>query len=80
MKKICKNCEHFKPSEEKLEKGFGKCNCPKFKYESSYGWQGREIEKDNLLYMDYEWYRAYIDVGEEFGCIHFKEGENNDKE
>ena len=80
MKKICKNCEHFKPSEEKLEKGFGECSCPKFKYESSYGWQGREIEKDNLLYMDYEWYRAYIEVGEEFGCIHFKEGEKNDKE
>ena len=80
MERVCKNCQHFKPFEEEKEKGFGECSCPKFKYESAYDWKERKITKDSLLYMDYEWYRAYIDVGEEFGCIHFKEGEKNDKE
>lgn len=30
---------------------------------------------DKLFYMDYEWYEAYIEVGENFGCIHFKQRE-----
>jgi len=30
------------------------------------------LGKDNLLYMDYEGYNAGIEVGEEFGCIHFE--------
>lgn len=73
MQKLCKNCKYYTPHTEELSQGFGSCDCPKFKYESAYNWKENGLEKDNLLYMDYEWYSAGIDVGEDFGCIHFKE-------
>lgn len=72
MQKQCKKCKHYSPYKEDLSKGFGACNCPKFKYEIAYNWKENGLEKDNLLYMDYEGYNAGIEVGEEFGCIHFK--------
>lgn len=72
MQQWCKNCRYYSPFEEEKEKGFGNCNCSKFKYEGAYNWKEKGLEKDNLLYMDYEWYNASIEVGEEFGCIHFR--------
>jgi len=30
-------------------------------------------EKDFLFYYDYEGYSASLEIGENFGCIHFKE-------
>ena len=71
MQKLCKNCKHYSPFEREEEKGFGECDCPKFEYEIAFDWKEKGLKKDNLLYMDYDWYNAGIEVGEEFGCIHF---------
>lgn len=72
MQKQCKNCKYYSPLKNEEEIGFGSCECPKFKYDIAYNWKEKGLEKDYLLYMDYEWYNADIEVGEEFGCIHFK--------
>lgn len=81
MHKICKNCKFFSKSDD--YKFYGECNNPKMEYESAYCYEKlkerkqEEIEKDKLFYMDYEWYDAGIEVGEEFGCIHYKAKEEN---
>lgn len=77
MKKICKNCKCYE--EKEYEKGFGKCSCEKFlnankDYHKIYDENDNFIrEKDTLEYWDYESYSCGFDVGEDFGCIHFKE-------
>jgi hypothetical protein len=40
------------------------CNCPKFNYET--------MDRDGLMYWDYEGYAAGINVGPDFGCVHFE--------
>ena len=73
----CKNCIYFKKNEtkkifpERIKK-YGKCECEKFVYGNSFD---KTEETDLLYYMDYEWYKAFVEVGENFGCIHFKEKE-----
>lgn len=73
-KKVCKNCNFF----EKLDdcKFYGICKNKKFEYEAAYCYEKNtkkeKIEKDKLFYMDYEGYNAGVEVGEEFGCIHFE--------
>lgn len=76
MQKLCKNCKFF--SRIDYCKFYGECNNVKMEYESAYCYEKLkernkgEIEKDKLFYMDYEGYNAGIEVGEEFGCIHFE--------
>ena len=71
----CKDCKYFTRYND--EPKYGVCDSGKIKY-------GLNIERnqetnDMLLYEDYEGYMAYHDVGEDFGCIHFKErGEPNE--
>ena len=68
----CKNCKYFKRNSGDYNSDkYGACNCDKFIY------GGSEDEKepklnDKLYYMDYEWYRAFVEVGENFGCIHWR--------
>jgi hypothetical protein len=72
MKKICKNCEYFKYSDDKIyQKHQGECSNPNFIYTGD----GGEVAINGLGYWDCESYYAGFDVGEEFGCIHFKEKE-----
>ena len=73
MKK-CKNCKYWNTENayaildsDPLIQNYGDCDNPKMNYENHDG------EKDNLVYADYEGHMAGISVGEDFGCIHFKE-------
>jgi hypothetical protein len=70
----CKNCKYFKRHTGKNDnKKYGKCNCEKFNYGDAL--DDKDNLNDNLFYMDYEWYNADIEVGENFGCVHFKREE-----
>lgn len=71
MKKICKNCKNFQQYEDDEKLHYGNCTCKKMIYDCAYCYKPKE--RDLLFYMDYEGYSASIEVGEEFGCIHFKE-------
>ena len=89
LKKICKNCKHWKPTslfshhgeEYKITAGnfqVGECRCPKFFYFNT-----TESFKypDGLGYGDLEQYYAYFYTGENFGCIHWTPKEiENEKE
>ena len=61
-KKVCKYCDHF-DADSNLS-GFGTCvlmgdiNKDELKPDRAYGW-------------DYEGYIAGVNVGEQFGCIHW---------
>jgi hypothetical protein len=72
----CQNCKHWTRSVVN-NNGFwwdaktepitnGKCDSPKFVYDS----QGTPI--DGLAYWDSEDYSAGFDTGEWFGCVHFE--------
>ena len=87
---ICKNCEYFYDRGKGYttnNKSYGRCSCPKFRYEIPMIFvkeSGQHsLEKDNLVYADYEGYDAGFDVGIEFGCKHFKPkkgGEQNERQ
>lgn len=78
-KKICKNCKYYEKGE--FAEFYGECSNPRFEYETASCYerykkeQKKPILKDKLFYMDYEGYDASIEVGEEFGCIHFENKE-----
>lgn len=76
QKHICKNCKYYFKFVDKPYKPqkYGDCNCEKFEYEE-YG--NYKNIKDKLVYSDYEGYSAYFYVGEEFGCIHWKQKDEN---
>ena len=69
MKKICKNCTFFKYN--KYLKNEHDCSNPHFKYTGDLS----EPNSDDLGYSDYEGYSAGFSVGEDFGCIHWKQKE-----
>lgn len=70
----CKNCKYFQRYTDKNNNNkYGECNCEKFIYGGAF--DDKNNLNDKLFYMDYEWYEAYIEVGENFGCIHFKQRE-----
>ncbi len=70
----CKNCKYFQRyTNENFNNKYGKCNCDKFIYGDAS--DDKNNSNDKLFYMDYEWYEADIEVGENFGCIHFKKEE-----
>lgn len=79
MKKICKNCKYYNAYNENDGRdviGYGICENPKFVYDCASCMHNKT--KDMLLYMDYEGYEASVEMGEEFGCIHFERKEKND--
>lgn len=67
----CKNCLFFKQDFDYYpdDTRFGVCESGKIIYKR----RSEVQEKDVLCYQDYENYRAYHFVGEDFGCIHFEE-------
>lgn len=68
----CKNCKYFQRNTSSYENNnFGECSCDKFVYDSVW----KDSETDTLYYWDAEGYRADFEVGENFGCIHFKQKE-----
>lgn len=70
MKKICKNCAFFKYDRNTENKH--ECLNPHFKYTGDFY---TEPNSDDLSYSDYEGYSASFNVGENFGCIHWKQKE-----
>ena len=66
----CRNCIFFRKNE------YGQmnndCDSNKFTYHDI-------KESDQLAYWDAESYKAGIYVGEDFGCIHFKPIQENEK-
>lgn len=68
----CKNCKYFRKNTDKYYKNYGECDCIKFVYDG-FGNDPDYNVTDQLIYSDYEGYRAYFNVGQDFGCIHFEE-------
>lgn len=68
----CKNCKHYReddPSENKL----GKCENPSFQWtveETMRKGEAPTPNIDGMIAVDSEYYCAWIEVGENFGCIH----------
>lgn len=79
MKKLCKNCKYFERNKESYHSNkYGECSCNKFVYGTSFihneeKYNDFSNEADTLLYQDYEGYSADFEVGENFGCVHWKE-------
>jgi len=63
----CKECTHFVPDE--FNPDFGECELMEDanKYEDK---PGEKVTSQAYGY-DYEGYKAGVEVGEDFGCIHF---------
>jgi len=74
----CKNCKYFKRNDGNYYSSkYGECECDKFIYGDSFdSKENKDSKQDELFYIDYEWYKAYVEVGENFGCIHFKKADN----
>lgn len=74
MEKICKNCKYYKANDISFRnRHYGECrNEEKLQYDYS---TAETTEYDKLFYQDSESYQALLEVGEEFGCIHWKESE-----
>ena len=71
----CKKCKYFGNAGDgytTYSENYGKCNSDKFQYQDAC-----KNETDNLIYADYDGYEAGVDVGIDFGCIHFKPLEKN---
>lgn len=80
----CKNCKYFKRYTAKYDNHkYGRCQSNKLLYAETTGdgvnyWDNEKMERhilkdtDLLLYMDAEDYYASVEVGENFGCIHFE--------
>jgi len=85
----CKNCKYFKRyTGEYDNNNYGRCQSNKLQYGETTK-DGLEVydetdklhkiqETDYLVYMDCEGYNAEIEVGQDFGCIHYEEAEKND--
>ena len=81
-KKICKYCKYWLEKEISIPceyaqicYNFTNCLCPDFLV-------GKEnmTGKNQLAYDDHEGYMAKLTTGEEFGCIHFEEKEESNKD
>lgn len=76
-KKICKNCKYYKKYEDCNY--YGECTSNHQIYDTAYCYEKNTkkelIHKNLLLYMDYEYYNAGVEVGEEYGCVHFEKKE-----
>ena len=64
----CKDCKYYNEMPRRHDEvNHGRCDSKKF-VESNNHISG----DDALYYWDYESYSAEFEVGEMFGCIHFK--------
>lgn len=80
----CKNCKYFKRHISEFNQKYGGCNSNKILYGASYKTKNnicfvrkykdytRTRATDLLTYEDAEGYKAFHEVGEDFGCVHFK--------
>ena len=87
----CKNCKYFKRyTGEYGNKNYGRCQSNKILYAETNEdgvdyWNNTKEERhtlkdtDLLLYMDSDAYYAKIEVGQDFGCIHYQKETENDK-
>lgn len=86
----CKTCKFFKRHDTSYEwNKYGECQSQKLLYGASqenetvevytdeYPYNKKIAETDLLLYEDAEGYNAYLEVGEDFGCIHYEEAEDD---
>ena len=85
----CKNCKYFKRyTAEYDNNNYGRCQSNKLLYAETTEdgveiWDNEKYERriikdtDLLLCMDAEDYHAEIEVGQDFGCIHYEEAEND---
>ena len=81
----CKNCKYFYRHHNFMWDKYGDCVNKKIAYgESNHRgylqcldnrWTEKIKDTDMVLYMDGESYSAELEVGEDFGCIHFEEKE-----
>lgn len=83
----CKNCKYFQRyTGEYDNNNYGRCQSKKMLYSETTKdgvdyWDDEKRESrplkdtDLLLYMDAEDYYANIEVGQDFGCIHYEEAE-----
>lgn len=80
----CKNCKYFKRYTGKYDNNnYGRCQSKKLLYGETTedkvefldekGIMQETEETDLLLCMDRESYYADIEVGQDFGCIHYEE-------
>lgn len=82
----CKHCIFFNRNNGKIDwYKYGKCGNNKLIYgeNDANGYITKDlcdkdylVFTDMLVFMDGEHYYAGIEVGENFGCIHFKEANN----
>lgn len=72
MEKICKNCKFWERNKGYFANVNGKqngtCSCNKLYYRDGH----TKEESDTLVYCDHEEYDAWLNTGENFGCIHFE--------
>ena len=85
----CKNCKYFKRyTGEYDNNNYGRCQSNKLLYAETienevYNMDTEKDERrslkdtDLLLFMDAEGYNAEIEVGQDFGCIHYEEVDND---
>jgi len=64
----CKDCKYWRRNSGDFngEVFMGSCSSDKLVHDP------HKPEKDQLTYADYEEYSAFLETGEDFGCIHFK--------
>ncbi len=72
----CKFWERFvweKHDGSIVSEKYGDCKSDKIIYlvAEEYGESDREIPLDGIGYKDHERYRVELNIGENFGCIHF---------
>ena len=73
----CKNCRHYFEHFNTERDNYGACMSSKFIYDNDLDLDDELeiVDDDCLLYGDSEQYSAYFEVGENFGCVHFKRKE-----
>lgn len=80
MEKLCKNCKYWKPTPEDfvgirkidyVTVYIGDCNNGKLKYNDYIN--NYPPKNNELIYWDYNGYRAYLKTGPDFGCIHWEQ-------
>lgn len=84
----CKTCKFFKRYTEKYDNNnYGRCGSNKLLYAETTKdgveyWNNGIMktlkDTDLLLFMDAEGYQAEIEVGQDFGCIHYQKEKEND--
>lgn len=74
---ICKNCKFYDAQEptEYFSGQYGDCDNPKFIRDNDKGPRNIEIHFADEVHLTSSYDRSCLTVGENFGCIHFKQKE-----